>query len=125
MKIFVKINLKWLPFLKGIIDLCAILVYQIFKKGNIIMKVSEPINVISWLEKQINYTMQEIEKDRDDDSLLSILDKYISMKKKIWGIYRSSSWDNTCYAGLCYFYSRATPWQKQHSKRDGSQIFTF
>ena len=80
-----KINLKWLPFLKGIIDLCAILVYQIFKKGNIIMKVSEPINVISWLEKQINYTMQEIESDRDDDSLLSILDKYISMKKKYEG----------------------------------------
>ena len=47
------------------------------------MKVSESINVISWLEKQINYTMKAIEKDRDDDSLLSNLDKYISMKKKI------------------------------------------
>ena len=78
-----KINLKWLPFLKEIIDLCAILTYQIFKKGNIIMKVTELINVISWLEKQINYTMKAIEKDRDDDSLLSNLDKYISMKKKI------------------------------------------
>ncbi|MDK2818984.1 MAG: hypothetical protein KFW21_06005 [Spirochaetota bacterium] len=49
------------------------------------MQKLESINVISWLEEQIKYTMQEIEKDRNDDSLLSILDKYISMKKKYEG----------------------------------------
>lgn len=43
------------------------------------------INVASWLEKQITSTMNKIENNQEDDYLLSILDKYISMRKKYEG----------------------------------------
>ncbi len=44
--------------------------------------MSHKIHTPSWLENQIQKTMKQIELDPDDNDLVSLLDKYISMKKK-------------------------------------------
>ncbi len=40
------------------------------------------INTQNWLETQIQKTIKELEAKKDDEDLLVLLDKYISMKKK-------------------------------------------
>ncbi len=44
--------------------------------------MSHQIHAPSWLERQILKTMRQIENDSDNEELVSLLDKYISMKKK-------------------------------------------
>ncbi len=44
--------------------------------------MSKQIHAPSWLEQQILKTMRQIENDSDNEELVSLLDKYISMKKK-------------------------------------------